>query len=225
MGGSFVPALRFRALTPLFDPFMAVALPDREIKGRLVEQANLGGAASVLDFGCGTATLTLLVKRRFPGARVRGLDVDEEILAKARRKAAADGADVGLDHYDGGRFPYPDGSFDRVVTCFVLHHLDDSRKAAALAEMRRVLGRRGELYVADFDRANNVLRRGAFAVVRLLDGRRSTRANAQGRLRAMIAAAGFDRVEEISRHAAAMGEVAFIRGVNDGPAGVGGSES
>src|SRR5574340_296960 len=54
-----------------------------------------------------------------------------EIIAKARRKAVADGADVGLDLYDGGRFPYPDGSFDRVVTCFVLHHLDDAKKAAA----------------------------------------------------------------------------------------------
>lgn len=145
----------------------------------------MGNAARVLDFDCGTATLAVLVKRRFPGARVRGLDVDEEILAKARRKAAADGADVGLDHCDGGRFPYPDGSFGRVVTCFVLHHLDDS------------------------------LRREAFAVIRLLDGRRNARANAQGRRRATIAAARLDRAEEISRQAAAMGEVSFILGVND----------
>ena len=90
-----------------------------------MEQARLNDETQVLDFGCGTATLTILIKRRYPGALVRGLDVDEVILAKARRKAEADGADVGFDVYDGGRIPYQDGSFDRIVTCFVLHHLGD----------------------------------------------------------------------------------------------------
>ena len=213
MSGSFIPALRFHFLTPLFDPFMRFALPDREIKRDLVEQARLSNETRVLDFGCGTATLTILIKRRYPGALVRGLDVDEVILAKARRKAEADGADVGFDVYDGGRIPYQDGSFDRVVTCFVLHHLDDLGKTGALREIFRVLTPGGELYVADFDRARNLLRRAAFEAVRLTDSRKSTRANAQGRLRTMIASAGFENVVELSRHPTAIGEVTCSRGV------------
>lgn len=216
-GASFIPALRFRALTPLFDPFMAIILPDGEIKRRLLARVHLSDTARILDFGCGTATLTLLVKRRFPGARVRGLDVDEEILAKARRKAEADEADVGLDHFDGGRFPYPDCSFDGVVTCFVLHHLNDREKGAALREIHRVLAPGGHLYVADFDRARTATRQAAFAVARLLDGFPNTRANAHGRLQAMIKEAGFSEVREAARLPVAMGEVAFIEGSKNDP--------
>lgn len=213
MESAFIPALRFHFLTPLFDSFMTAVLPDRRIKEAVVDRARLGNGQRVLDFGCGTATLTVLIKRRFPGALVRGLDIDDGILALARRKAEAQGADLGFDRYDGGRFPYPDASFDRVVTCFVLHHLDNRDKKNALREMFRVLRPGGELSAADFDRARNPVRRLAFGVVRLTDSRRSTRANAEGRVPDMIQAVGFEQVEERARFATMIGDVTCIRGV------------
>lgn len=209
---SFVPALRLKLLTPLFDPFMSVAMSDIGIKKDLLGRARLGGARDVLDFGCGTGTLALLVKQSCPRAQVKGLDVDEIVIGAARRKAAAGGLRVDLDRYEGGRFPYADASFDRVLSSFVFHHLDDMRKKTALREIRRVLRPAGELYLVDFDRSKNLFLRLIFSAVRLLDGRRQTRANASGLLRVMVAAAGFAPVEEMARYRTILGEVTCLAG-------------
>ena len=50
----------------------------------------------MLDVGCGTGTLALMVKDACPGARVVGLDVDPKILAIAGRKAARHGREIEL---------------------------------------------------------------------------------------------------------------------------------
>ena len=212
MRPSFVPALRLKLLTPLFDPFMSFAMSDINIKKDLMGRARLDGARDVLDFGCGTGTLALLVKQGYPPAHVRGLDVDEIMIGAARRKAVAHGLPVHLDQYEGGRFPYPDASFDRVLSSFVFHHLDDLSKKTALREIRRVLRPAGELYLVDFDRSKNLLLRVIFSAVRLLDGRRQTRANALGLLRVMVATAGFESVEEVARYRTVIGEATCLAG-------------
>jgi ubiquinone/menaquinone biosynthesis C-methylase UbiE len=93
------------------------------IKGRLVEQAKIANDQRVLDLGCGTGTLALLIKRRYPGALVVGLDVDPRVLARARRKAGRVGVRVALTRGTASDLPYPDGAFGRVVSSLVLHHL------------------------------------------------------------------------------------------------------
>ena len=212
MSLSFVPALRLRLLTPVFDPFMSVAMSDFSIKKDLIKRAHLDGVIDVLDFGSGTGTLAILIKQSYPRAQVKGLDVDEGVIGTARRKIAAAGLTIHLDRYDGGRFPYEEKSFDRVLTSFVFHHLDDPSKKIALRELRRVLKPAGELYLVDFDRSKNLLLRIIFKAVRLLDGRRHTRANAAGLVRAMVTAAGFTRVEEAARYRTIIGEVTCLVG-------------
>src|SRR5262245_2499174 len=73
---SFVPALGFDWLTPLYDPLIRLALREEAVKQRLVDQARIAPGMQVLDLGCGTGTLALLIKRSHPTARVVGLDVD-----------------------------------------------------------------------------------------------------------------------------------------------------
>jgi len=205
--------LRFNWLTPVFDPFMRYVFPDIRVKRDLVGRMRLSDAEAVLDFGRGTATLAIVMKRRFRHLKVEGLDVDRRAIGKARRKAAAAGVAVELRRYDGGRLPYEDGSFDRVVSCLVFHHLDDRTKKAALLELARVLRASGELYLADLDRPRRLSGRLVFGAVRLLDGRRNTRANAAGELPVFVARAGFHNVREISRLPVVLGEVSCIRGV------------
>jgi SAM-dependent methyltransferase len=210
MAHSFIPALRFHWLTPVFDPFIARALPDLRIKADLVEHLQLADSSSILDFGCGSGTLALMIKRQYPLARVRGLDVDARILARARRKAVASPCELPFDRYGGSRFPYASDSFDAVVTSLAFHHLDDQRKRAALREINRVLKPGGALHVADFDRARNPVLGLIFEAVRLLDGRRNTRANAKGLLPKLIEQAGFTSVEKVARYETALGEVSTL---------------
>jgi ubiquinone/menaquinone biosynthesis C-methylase UbiE len=93
----YLPALRFPALTRFFDPVISRAVPERRVKKALLEQAAIGPGQRVLDLGCGTGTLAIMVKAVHPEAEVVGLDADPDILALARSKADAQGADVRFD--------------------------------------------------------------------------------------------------------------------------------
>jgi SAM-dependent methyltransferase len=97
---------------------------------------RLGAVAGrdVLDLGCGHGMAAVVLARR--GARVTALDLSGGYLAEARRRAAANEADVAFVQADAERLPFADGSFDAVWAHAVLHHLD---VRAAAREVRRVL--------------------------------------------------------------------------------------
>ncbi|WP_162232344.1 class I SAM-dependent methyltransferase [Methylogaea oryzae] len=153
--GDYIPAFHFHRLTPWYDRFMAGLYPEARIKGALVAQARLQPGQRLLDMGCGTATLTLLLQQAQPDAEVHGLDADAKILAIARDKALRAEAGIILDLGTAVRLPYPDGSFDRVFASLMLHHLKRNDKQRALREAFRVLKPGGELHVADFGRPHN----------------------------------------------------------------------
>ncbi|TMB47435.1 MAG: methyltransferase domain-containing protein [Deltaproteobacteria bacterium] len=82
----YVPALGFDWLTRFYDPVLRATVREETFKRRLIEQARIQAAHDVLDLGCGTATLTIMVKQTCPAARVVGLDGDPKVLAIAREK-------------------------------------------------------------------------------------------------------------------------------------------
>ena len=88
----------------------------------------------------GTGNLLLLAARAVPDATVIGLDPDPRVLAIAARKARRAGVTLRLDRGYADRLPYPDGSVDRVLSAFMLHHLPADQQHDALREVRRVLG-------------------------------------------------------------------------------------
>jgi SAM-dependent methyltransferase len=75
----YIPALRFEWLSTLYDPVMLL-MRESTFKRTLVEQANIKNGYRLLDLGCGTATLTILIKKAYPGTEVTGLDGDPKIL-------------------------------------------------------------------------------------------------------------------------------------------------
>lgn len=132
-------------------------MPESKFKTRLVQEANIQGGQRVLDLGCGTATLTILIKQTHPDADVVGLDGDTKILEIARHKAAKASAEITLHEGMTFHLPYAENSFDRVLSSLVLHHLTAEKKQRTLAEVFRVLDSRGEMHVADFRRQNKAL--------------------------------------------------------------------
>src|SRR4030067_2941191 len=110
----FIPALSFQWLTPLYDPLLRWGMREETFKRHLIEQANIQPGQRILDLGCGTGTLTILIKQLHPDADVVGLDGDPEILEIARVKAAKARVEITLDHGMAYQLPYPDEAFDRV---------------------------------------------------------------------------------------------------------------
>ena len=98
-----------------------------------------GAAGRVLDVGTGRADIPLRMAAR--GWSVVALDSDPEVLAIARRKAAAEPA-IEVVAGDGRSLPFPDATFEVAHCSLLVHHLDRGDAVALLREMRRV-ARRG----------------------------------------------------------------------------------
>ena len=69
-----------------------------------------------LDVGCGTGEATLFLAREFPSARVRGIDISEEMIRLAERKVGLDPEGrIAFKVGDASRLPWPEESFDLVA--------------------------------------------------------------------------------------------------------------
>jgi SAM-dependent methyltransferase len=206
----YVPALRFRALTGLYDPVVGATTREGEFKRRLLAQAAIEPGHRVLDLACGTGTLAITAKRRTPAADVVGVDGDPEVLARAAEKAGSAGLALELDEGLSTGLPYPDGSFHRVLSTLFFHHLDRDDKRATIAEVRRVLRSGGELHVADWGKPSDPLMAALSWPVRLLDGLAVTRDNFDGSLPSLIADGGFEDVAERDRLRTPFGSIVLL---------------
>ena len=212
----YLPALRFPALTRLYDPVVRLTSREGRFKELLVEQAAPAPGQRILDLGCGTGTLASQVKRRQPAAEVVGLDADPQMLAKARAKAAEAGAELQLDEGFSTELPYEDGSFDRVLSTLFFHHLDAEPKRQTAREIARVLRKGGELHVADWGAPSDPVMAAAFLGIRLLDGFENTAENARGELPRIFEDAGLEQARQTNRLRTVFGTLALYRSEKGG---------
>jgi SAM-dependent methyltransferase len=102
---------------------------------RLVKLARVTPGERVLDVACGTGVVAVTAAR--VGAQVCGLDLSPVLLERARKNASVAGHEIAFTEGDAEALPYPDASFDVVVSQF--GHMFAPRPAVVLAEMLRVL--------------------------------------------------------------------------------------
>jgi len=124
----------------------------------ILDRAGLRGDERVLDMGCGRGAVLTAVAKRLTTGRVTGVDIwsTHDQSGNARdvtvRNASLEGvADrVTVETGDMRALPFPDASFDVVVSSLAIHNItsnDDRRQA--IAEGFRVLKPRGRLIIAD----------------------------------------------------------------------------
>lgn len=206
---AYIPALGSRLLTPFYDPLIRWVMREERFKNRLIDLANVRPGMHVLDLGCGTGTLAVMVKHRQPKAEIVGIDPDPEMLDRARSKAGRAGVGVAFDQGFASDLPYLDSGFDRVLASMMTHHLDPDAKRQAFAEVLRVLRPDGQFHVVDFGPARTSSMMMIASVMRRLE---ETDDNIAGRLPGMLAEAGF-RVESQGSFATALGPLEFLRAV------------
>jgi len=163
----------------------------------------------VLDLGCGTGTLAVLLKKSVPEAHVVGLDADREALEIARKKATEAQVEIELHEVLAWDAPFEPESFDRVVSSLVLHHLRDRDKLRTLQLVQEWLRPNGELHIADWGKAQNALMRVAFIGVQLLDGFQTTTENVRRGLVPVLRDAGFCSVRETHREMTLFGTLSL----------------
>jgi SAM-dependent methyltransferase len=187
------PPLGFHFLTSFYDVVISVTCREATFRRALLSQACLHDKQVVLDVGCGTGSLLLLLKQLFPAVNAIGVDADVEALGIAASKCLNK---VELRKGFGQQLPVESGTVDFVLSSLFFHHLSTEDKVKTLAEMYRVLKLDGELHVADWGKPTNFLMRIAFLPVQILDGFDTTRDSVIGALPDLMKVAGFQIVKE-----------------------------
>ena len=175
----FTPAMGHSALTPLYDSAIRLLTRERKWREALVDQINPSDGDAILDVGCGTGTLAIMLKRRAPHARVVGLDPDPEVLAAAAEKAKQAGVEIewrrGFAHDAATQ-----GAFDQIVSTLVFHQVPPAEKMAGIRAMFSAARPGGFVHIADYCRQPDWLMRQLFRVIQAVDGRPNTQANVDG---------------------------------------------
>jgi SAM-dependent methyltransferase len=115
-----------------------------------VDRLAFPAGTSVLDIACGTGNTAIPLARR--GCVVTGVDIATNLLAQARERAAAEGLTITFDEGDAEQLPYPDASFDAIVTMFGA--MFAPRPELVAAEFARVLRPGGRLAMANWNPAS-----------------------------------------------------------------------
>lgn len=181
----YTPALGHAALTPLYDFAISLLTRERRWRERLVDQIGPLNGQAILDVGCGTGSLAIMLKRRAPGARIVGLDPDPAVLRRAAEKAKR--AAVEIEWRLGfARNAADSGRFDQLVSALVFHQVLPDEKMAGLRAMFDALATGGTLHIADYCRQPDWLMRQLFRVIQALDGKSNTQANAEGAVETIL---------------------------------------
>ena len=199
----YLPAASRDFLLPLYDPLMSV-LGFRHALDPLVAQAGLEPGHVILDIGCGTGTLAIFVKQRFPSIEIIGADPDPKALARAKAKAARAGVAVRFDRAFGDALGYGDATFDRVFSSMMLHHVPKAEKIALLAEVRRVLKPGGRLELLDFTGGARSF------LAQVLHGRQASDAM-DSRLLARLAEAGLVGAHRVATRQTLVGAIGYYQ--------------
>lgn len=207
----YVPALGLHCLTPLYNVVQRAAVRQKRVRRSLIDLARIEPGHRVLDVGCGTATLAIMIKQRHPEAHIVGVDVDEAVLHRARAAADAQHVEIEFIQCRADELPFEPASFDRAMSTLVFHHLRREEVRQTLGEMRRVLRPGGEAIVADFEPAGSLAHRAMFLPVRVLDGFAVTAAHARGGLTGLLRGGPFGEAGLVQRWMTAVGPIDAYR--------------
>ncbi len=173
----------------------------RPLLSRQVEQRRLTAQGKAQGFN-------LILLKSWQRAR-HGLDGDPKVLEIARLKAAKAGVNLMLDYGMAYQLPYPDGSFDRILSSLVFHHLTRDDKQRAMSEVYRVLRPGGEFHIVDFGKPRGVYGRLASQFIKRME---EAGDNVDGLLPVMMVNTGFQQVEEPPHYTTVFGTLTLYRG-------------
>lgn len=133
-----------------YDPITRYALPPNETWVREEAIAAIGGQPRrILDLGCGTGSMALMLKQTFPNARITGLDLSPYMLAMAEYNAAQKGLELEWQQGKAETTNFPENEFDLIAIALLFHETPAEITRAILRESWRLLASGGQIVILD----------------------------------------------------------------------------
>ena len=154
---------------------------------------NIRKGEKVLEVGCGTGALSIPAKIAVgKSGEVDGIDIAPKMITTAQQKARKSNLKINFRIASVNKLPYPDNSFDLVISSLMFHHLPVKVKKEGLEEIHRVLKKEGRLFLCDFGSPHILTLPLMYLILIWIS---STRYQLFGRLRKLINECKFNHVE------------------------------
>ncbi|HTC12495.1 MAG TPA: methyltransferase domain-containing protein [Acetobacteraceae bacterium] len=166
----------------------SAAITAAQLTARFVDAVEAGPRATVLDVACGPGIVMVGIAAK--AKDVVGFDLTPEMLRQAQERCAKAGrSNVTFQQGSATALPFPDGSFDGVVTRLSVHHFDAPK--AVLAELARVAKPGAQLVLADVVSSADARESELHNAIEILRDPSHVRMLPVSELRALITDAGF----------------------------------
>jgi ubiquinone/menaquinone biosynthesis C-methylase UbiE len=156
----------YRSIAPVYD--LWGRLTESKARSRCLELARIRDRQSVLEVAVGTGLAFKQILAANPHGRNEGIDLTEEMLDRARRKAKQSGvATYRLAVGDAHKLEYPADTFDVLLNNYLFDLLPEEDFPVVLSEFKRVLRPEGRLVMANMTLAANWYEKGWELLYRL----------------------------------------------------------
>ena len=125
---------------------------------RFWPELRTDASLSILDYGCGAATLSRLLRQAGVAGALTGTDVSTGMLAEAQSTWPAAFPPPAFHAQDGAATGLPADGFDLAIISAVLHHVPPDERVQVYGELHRVLRPGGRLVVFEHNPWNPVTR-------------------------------------------------------------------
>jgi ubiquinone/menaquinone biosynthesis C-methylase UbiE len=125
-------------------------MDEEKFRQEIIELANLDDNGKILDIGCGTGTLDLMLAETLDSGHIYAIDLAPKMIKVARKKTQREGKQIDYQIGSSTALPYEDNYFDAAFTTLLFHHLNFEEKGITLREIYRVLKVDGKYISAEF---------------------------------------------------------------------------
>lgn len=133
-----------------YDPITQYVLPPYEpwVRQSLIDEIRTQ-PRNLLDIGCGTGSMTFLLKQAFPGAMVTGLDLSPYMLAIGEDRSTSTGVNIEWRHGSAESTPFAAERFDLITAALLFHETPPAVTQTILTECYRLLSPGGKILILD----------------------------------------------------------------------------